>query len=211
MLRCERPWAALGLAAGPAAFVAAWSVGGTRTPGYSAVDDAISRLAAVGAPERTLMTAGFVVYGAAVLAGSVALRRSSLSAAALPAAVNALATLAVAATPLDRSATVDLLHGVAATTGYVSLALVPAVAAGPLARLGHRRAAGASWAVAGVAAACLALTATPAPTGLFQRLGLTTVDAWLVACGIALWPARPAGQRRSSRRKMSLGPRSQVR
>ena len=44
----RRPWAALGLVAGPAAFITGWVVGGARTPGYSPVNDAISRIAAVG-------------------------------------------------------------------------------------------------------------------------------------------------------------------
>jgi hypothetical protein len=43
------------------------------TKGYSPVQESISRLAAVGAPKRRLMTAGFVCFGVAVPAYGVAL------------------------------------------------------------------------------------------------------------------------------------------
>ncbi len=68
--------AALGLVAGPVAFVAAWAIAGAATADYSPVDDAISRLAAVDAPHRGLMTLGFATYGAALLAAVPVLRRS---------------------------------------------------------------------------------------------------------------------------------------
>ena len=59
---------------GPAAFVAAWAVSGATTDGYSPVHDAISDLAAVGAPTRVAMTAGFVVFGVGLIAFGFALR-----------------------------------------------------------------------------------------------------------------------------------------
>ena len=44
-----------------------------------------------------------------------------------------------------------------------------------------------------MSAVCLAATAVVEASGLFQRLGLTVVDAWLVACAAALacLPAAP--------------------
>lgn len=186
-LASERPWAALGLAVGPVLFVSAWAIGGARMPDYSPVDDAISRIAAVGSPERALMTTGFLAYGAALLAGAEGLRRSPLQRVWPLAVVNALATVAVAATPLERSATVDTLHGIAAATGYVALAALPLAAAGPLRSLGHRRAA--AWSVAaGVGTAlCLAGTTVSDASGLFQRAGLGIGDVWLIATGITLF------------------------
>lgn len=179
-------WAAWGLVVGPVAFVAAWALGGLRMPDYSPVHDAISRLAAVGSPERGLMTTGFVVYGAAVSLGAVGVR-SSVEGRAWPAvAVNGLATLAVAALPLDVSTAGDRAHGVAATVGYVALALVPVLAAGPLDRAGHRRVAALSV-VAGIGiGVCLALTVVAGAKGAFQRAGLGIGDAWLVAAGLSL-------------------------
>lgn len=182
-----RPWAALGLAAGPIAFVGAWAIGGARMADYSPVADAISRIAAVDAPERTLMTAGFLAYGGALLVGSQALRRSNLTGTWGLAAVNALATVAVAATPLDRSDTVDLLHGLSATVGYVSIAALPIVAARSLRDLGLHRAAVASVGLGALSAACLVATTFSESKGAFQRLGLGAGDVWLIATGIALW------------------------
>ena len=112
-------------------------LGGARTPGYSPVHEAISRIAAVGAPERGLMTAGFVTYGAALLAAVPPVRRSVLARAWPAVVVNGVATWAVAALPLDRSAAIDAAHGVAATVGYGSLAAVPALAAAPLVAAQH--------------------------------------------------------------------------
>ena len=59
--------AALGGVVGPAAFIGAWSIGAAVTNReYSSIDDAISRLAAVGADTRALMTAGFITFGVAL-------------------------------------------------------------------------------------------------------------------------------------------------
>ena len=59
---------------GPSAFVAAWAIAGARRDGYSPVDDAISRLAEVGASSRPVMNAGFVTFGVAVPTFAVAAR-----------------------------------------------------------------------------------------------------------------------------------------
>ena len=47
----------------------------------------------------------------------------------MTAVATGVATLAVAALPLDRSASVDTWHGVAATIGYVTLAATPVLSA----------------------------------------------------------------------------------
>ena len=166
---------------GPAAFVTAWAVAGARTPGYSPVEDAISRLAAIGAPHRPLMTAGFVVFGVAVPAFGLALRDELDDGPAWIAAVaTGLATLGVAATPLDDGGGDDTAHAVAATIGYVTLAATPLLAASHLE--GRRRTV--ARAVGTVAAASLAATTVGPASGLFQRMGLTVVDAWL---GMTAW------------------------
>lgn len=173
---------------GPAAFVAAWAVAGARMPeGYSPVRDAISRTAAVGSDQRGLMTAGFLVYAAGSAAGAWALRREVPGPAWVAAAVNGAATVGVALTPLDRSSTVDAAHAVAATTGYASLALVPLLAARPLATASHRAAARTSVATGALVGASLAATVAVEPvSGLLQRSGLTLGDAWLAAAGMTI-------------------------
>lgn len=194
-LATDHPWAALGLVAGPAAFVTGWVVGGGRTPGYSPVHDAISRIAAVGAPERTTMTTAFVAYGASVLVGSTALRTSPLRRVWPLAAINGAATIAVAALPLERSSAMDVWHGVAAGTGYVSIAALQLASARPLRDGGHRRAAVLATVGGAVTAASLAATTVSDANGFFQRLGLTVGDVWLVAAGLALFRA---GRRRTA-------------
>lgn len=185
----RRPWAALGLVAGPAAFIGGWVVGGRRTPGYSPVHDAISRIAAVGAPERDLMTTAFVAYGASILVGAAALRSSPLRRCWPIAVVNGAATIAVAALPLEHSAAVDTWHGVAAGTGYVSIAALQLASARPLRQTGHDRAAALAVAGGVVTGAALVATTVSEANGFWQRLGLTVGDAWLIATGAALFRA----------------------
>ena len=193
-LTTTRPWLALGLVAGPAAFISGWAIGGARTPDYSPVDDAISRIAAVGAPERELMTAAFVAYGAALLVGSTALRGSPLRRAWSLAAINGAATIAVAALPLEHSASMDTWHGVAAGVGYASITALPLVAAGPLRALGRERAAALSVVGGVTSGLCLVATTVTDANGFFQRLGLTVGDIWLIATGIALFRAGRGGR-----------------
>jgi hypothetical protein len=81
------------------------------------VHDAISRLAAVHAPTQALMTGGFVAFGVGVPLYGLALRRTIDGPAWIAAVATGLATLGVAATPLDTSSGVDRLHGVFASVG----------------------------------------------------------------------------------------------
>ena len=183
--------AALGGVIGPAAFIGAWTVGAAvTTREYSSIDDAISRLAAVGADTRALMTAGFIGFGVGLPVYASALRRVVGGAAWLTAAATGIATLGVAATPLDRSATVDTWHGVAAGIGYVTLAATPLLAARPLSQHGHRALAAAGVVAGAVSAISLVLTTTGLPTGLFQRLGLTATDIWIVTSALAIASGR---------------------
>ena len=95
---------------GPTGFVAAWATAGTLAKGYSPVQEAISHLAALRAPTRWLMTAGFVCFGVAVPVYSSALRNSLGGRAWLAAATTGVATLGAGAFPLDISPTTDRVH-----------------------------------------------------------------------------------------------------
>ena len=168
-------------------FIGVWSIGAAVTNReYSSIDDAISRLAAVGADTRALMTAGFVAFGVALPVYSLALRRVVRGAAWLTAAATGVATLGVAALPLDRSATVDTWHGVLAGIGYVTLAATPLLAARPLWEQGHRLLGGLGVIAGAVAGVALVLTTTSLPTGLFQRLGLTAGDIGIATSALAI-------------------------
>jgi hypothetical protein len=176
--------ALLGGVVGPAAFVGAWAVGGLVADGYAPVDDAISRLAAVGANTRPLMTAGFLVFGAG-MAGFAAGLRSVRDG---PAWVAALAaggcTAAVAAVPLDGGH--DGLHGALAGAGYVALVAVPLLMARTL-----DRGRGVAVITAAVAGGMLAASvAVDGPNGLLQRLGLTLLDVWVAITAVRMARAR---------------------
>ena len=183
---------AAGGVVGPIAFVTAWALCGRATPGYSPSQDAISQLAAIGAPTRLAMTLGFVVFGIGVVAFARPLRQEVSGPAGAAAAVCGLATLGVAAVPLGWVS--DGLHGAFAGIGYVALTGIPLLASLELVRRGKRAQAIASVVIAVVCGACLVATTVASDHGLFQRIGLSVGDVWLVVSGAALL-ARPAPRR----------------
>ncbi len=188
--RSQRLAAAAGVV-GPTAFIGAWALGAAVTNRrYSSIHDAISRLAAIGADSRPMMTAGFVVYGAGVSIFATAVRRTIDGPAWISALATGVATLAVAAAPLDHSSTVDSLHALFAGIGYATLAATPVLAARPLARAGHQALARLGVGVGGLAAVSLVLSTTGLPTGFFQRLGLTAGDVWIALCGLGIATGR---------------------
>jgi hypothetical protein len=173
------------------AFVTAWAVLGAGAGGYDPTRDAISRLAAYGAGTRPAMTAGLAVLAVGMILYGVALRPDP--AWVLP-VVNGVCTAGVAALALDGD--FDAAHGVAAGLGYVTLAAVPvAVGRRPL-----------SVAVGLASGLCLLLSVVLDRGGLFQRLGLTIAQVWIVVSALGLLrsprrsstipPARAPGGRR---------------
>lgn len=176
---------------GPVAFIGAWALGGTITSRvYSPVDDTISQLAAVGAPTRPLMTAGMLTFGVAVPIYAVALRRALPGHAWIAAAATGISTLGVAATSLDRSELVDNLHLVAAGAGYVTLAAVPLLARRALVAAGHARLAAFGVTMSAVSAVALPTSLVVSQTGLFQRIGLTAGDLFLIASAPVIFTLR---------------------
>ena len=165
-------------------------IAGARAKGYSPANDAISLLAAADAPTRWLMTAGFVCFGVCVPIFSLVLRRALPGPAWLAAAVSGYATLGVAASPLHVSSALSTVHGTFASIGYFALALVPLLAAKTLWRQGRRPVAIASMGVTVISGVSLVGTTIAEANGLYQRLGLTVVDAWLVVSAIALLVSR---------------------
>jgi hypothetical protein len=158
---------------------------GETTPGYSAVDDAISRLAASDAPSGMAMSAAFAAFAAGMALYGVSLRSALPGRAWTLAVGTGAATGAVAVLPLGTSVG-DIPHHAAAAVGYVTLATLPLAAAAPLARRGRRGWARYSRATAALSAVCLvASTAGPAH-GLFQRAGLTVADVWVAVTAVAI-------------------------
>lgn len=164
---------------------------GARRDGYDPVSTTISRLAEQGADTRPLMSAGFVGFGVLLPVFARALGRAGgPRAVTATVAFSGLATLGVALTPLslEGGTTTDLLHAVAAGSGYVATAVSPALLA--RARLRGPTAA-ASYAVTAVsAAALLCSVAVPEVAGLCQRLGLGVVDVWFATVAAALMSGR---------------------
>ncbi|MDQ6798633.1 MAG: hypothetical protein M3011_11570, partial [Actinomycetota bacterium] len=78
------------------------------------------------------------------------------------------------------------VHNALAGVGYLALVATPLLAARPLAEVGHHRAAVASLVAAGAAGVCLVATLVGPAHGLYQRVGLTIVDAWLMASALVL-------------------------
>ena len=186
----ELRWAALGGVVGPVAFIVAWCLASTIAPSYSASDDAISELAAAGADTRALMTGGFIAFALCVLPYAWALRGTLRGRAWTAAAGTGIATLLVAAIPLGRSPASDHWHGIVAVGGYTSLAVTPLLAIRPLLARGHRAVAALSIAAAAVSATTLLLSDATPLTGLFQRVGLTTGQVWIVCSSLAVISGR---------------------
>ncbi len=184
-----RRWAQLGVV-GPTVFVGAWLVGSLRAADYSVVDDAISQLAASGAETRSVMTLGLVVYGAALIGFGVLGRATIGRNPAVAAIVTGVATLGVAATPLDTSSIVDQLHGIAAVIGYVSLVALPVSLIPTLRRLRLTRLAYIAPHTSIIATLALLFSMDASTNGLWQRIGLTIVDVWLILVSAALLTAR---------------------
>jgi hypothetical protein len=165
-------------------FVGSWALAGATTSGYSPVDDAISDLAAVDASTRVPVTVSFVLFGFGLFAFGFALRAALGGRAWIAALATGVCTIGVAATPL-RGWSGDDLHAVFASLGYVAIVAIPLLAAPALAGTGRRRAALASVLAAAVSAICLVASTFGVAHGLWQRLGLTVADAWIVV--MASW------------------------
>jgi len=182
----DRPWAAWGLVVAPILFIVGWAVAGATVDGYSPRRQAISDLAAIDSPRRWPMFVVFVVYGLAMVIGSLALRHSVVRAAAVAAVVNGLALIGVALTPIHQSSAIDDRHGQAALLAYLSLAAMPILAAWGLGRNGQRGLAVASVVVGVASIVALSAAYGNDYVGLLQRTGTTLGNAWILAAGLAL-------------------------
>jgi hypothetical membrane protein len=186
---------ALGGVVGPVVFVCAWALAGATTSGYSPVDDAISDLAAVDAPTRVPVTVSFVLFGFGLFAFGLALREALDGRAWIAAVATGVCTIGVAATPLHGWSDDDL-HAVFASLGYAAIVAIPLLAAPALAGTGRRLAAGASVLAAALSAICLAASTVGVAHGLWQRLGRTMADAWIVV--MASWLIAGGARARAS-------------
>ena len=165
------------------AFVGAWSVLGATVDGYSPVDEPISRLAALGAPSRTFMTAGLLAFGVGLCVYAVPLRRVLGGGAWMAAAAAGVAAFGVAAFPLGQPGN-DAPHAAFAVTAYAAVAAIPLLAMPVMRAAGRPGWARFSLATGMVSAGFLLATAAGAAPGLFQRVGLTVADLWIVPSAV---------------------------
>lgn len=166
-------------------FIPTWLIAGAVATGYDPLAQHISRLAAIGEPTATWVTASLVVFGAGMLAYAVALRQLTPGWAWMPAGINGLASLAVAAAPLGRSPLVDSAHHWAALIAYFAIVAIPVAAL-------SKWSMGGGWQLATVlvvvvSAIGLTLSVDDPLEGLWQRVGLTAADLWFAATGVVLW------------------------
>jgi hypothetical protein len=158
-------------------FVTSWIVAGLLRRGYSPVDDPISKLAALGADQRWIVTSGMTAFGLGCAVFAPALHGRARTALA----VAAIASLGVAAFPCTEGcngdAFTDKAHTVVAGILYLALTVTPVLHS-------RRPAPVVTSCVAGVALAMHVFGIGPG--GLFQRIGLTTNDAWIVATALGL-------------------------
>jgi hypothetical protein len=174
----DRVRAALCLA-GVAGLTAAWVVAGLLTDGFDPVRQSISQLQRDGTATGALMTAAFVSFSVGAVAFLPLLPALPRGALALA----AVATLGAALSPLGevRGGRQDALHLAFGATGYVSLSVLPLLAARMLP--GRSRVAAV---VAGLITSACLLGTVPADavSGALQRAGFLTAHLWLA--GLAL-------------------------
>lgn len=189
---------------GPVVFVSSWVVAGLRRDGYDPTEDAISRLAELGAPERWIVTTGIAAFGAACVLMALVLR-DRWSAARTSSALLAagLMSFAVALFPCSEGCPgegsfTDIAHSIAAGGHYIALVLA-AVA------IRWEPSAPSSWGSASLGCAVLGGTALllhgtgVGPNGLLQRVGLSVLDLWMMGTAVLVLLSAPtrAGTARS--------------
>ncbi|MFS0703611.1 DUF998 domain-containing protein [Cellulomonas sp. 179-A 9B4 NHS] len=118
------PWAVVPAVLAPVAMIGGWSVAAALQPAFDPVAETISALAATTATAPAVMTAGLALTGAAHVVTALG-TRALPRAGRLLHALGGVATVAVAALPVDRA---PQAHGVAAAVAFGALALWPAAA-----------------------------------------------------------------------------------
>ncbi|MDT4908955.1 MAG: hypothetical protein QOI69_2196 [Pseudonocardiales bacterium] len=120
-------WAVASAALAPVALIGGWTLAASRQPGhFSPVHQTISALAARGATDRWIMTAGLAALGACHVVTALGLRPARRTGRWLL-AVGGVATAVVAAAPQPEHGSAPL-HLAAAGVGFVTLSLWPAFA-----------------------------------------------------------------------------------
>lgn len=182
-------------ALGPLFFIVSWVVAGILREDYDVATDSISRLAEEGAPNRWLVLTGTVIVSvAALMLGALLRRRWGIRLGLVTIVLAGTSALALAAFPCSPGCPgiggelTDKGHSIAAIVHYFTFGLTPLVVA-----LEARRVAGRSYVLVSIAASLFAggFLVTQftgwGDTGLTQRIGLTTLDLWMVVTATKLY------------------------
>jgi hypothetical membrane protein len=177
---------ALGGIIGPVAFMTTSWLAGIASAHYSVVQNAISDLAARGAPTHVFMTGAFVVYGGSLLFYASALRLVLDGPAWCAAGVAGIGAFGLAASPRHSGARIDTVHSWFAIAFGAGVALTPLLAARSLLRAGHDRWSRLSLAAGALSFVCLMITLVGPERGLLQRAGLGVVHCWLIGSAVVI-------------------------
>ena len=134
-------WGVLSSLAAPVLLVGGWTLAQALQPhGFDPARETISALAAVGTPDRAVMTIALLGVGVAHATTALALRPAAVP-GRLTLALGGIATLLVAVLPLPSRAGTSAAHTVAASTAFAALAVWPAMASpdGPARAVALRR------------------------------------------------------------------------
>lgn len=175
-----RGWVLVPAVVAPVAMIGGWLVAEAARESFDPVRETISALAATTAQASWVMTAGLVLTGVAHVATAAGLRAAA-PAGRVVHAVGGIATVAVAAFPVDVS---PVPHGVAAAVAFGALALWPA--------LGTRRGEGTPAVLrprVGVTASLVLLGALGAFVATLQGAAdAVGLSERVLAAAQALWP-----------------------
>jgi hypothetical protein len=212
-------WGVASSAAAPVLMTGGWTVAAALQPhSYNPVADTVSALAAVGAPDRWVMTLTFLVVAACDVVTGLALRPARTPGRLILIA-GAVAGLLVAANPEQPGTNYPLPHIIFGAAGSLALVAWPAGAwrRGPSVPWGLRPAVS-----AGVVALLLTLLVWfvaelftgGAQVGLAERIFGTAQALWpltvVVSCRYAArtgtsWPGRALGPDRPGTRRAAEG------
>jgi MFS family permease len=158
---------------------ACWVVAGVVTDGFDPVRQSISQLQRDGSGTAAVMTAAFAAFAVGAVAFAPLLPRLPRAALLLA----GVATVGAALSPLGevRGGRQDALHLAFGATGYVSLSLLPLLAARSL--RGRPRAL--SLLAGAVTSGCLLGTVpADAVSGVLQRAGFLSAHLWLAGAAL---------------------------
>ncbi|HEY6795781.1 MAG TPA: DUF998 domain-containing protein [Kineosporiaceae bacterium] len=126
-MRSVPGWGVVTSTAAPVLLIGGWTLTAALRPDhFTSVTDTISALAAIGAPNRWVMTVALVGVGAAHIGTALALRPAA-SAARCLLATGGTATVLVALNPLPGGSTPAPAHALAAGVSFIALAVWPAI------------------------------------------------------------------------------------